>query len=227
MTSTVPEASRSAQSPSLKVFLIRGMVGFTVVSLAGFLPWVWFGRWFRNHGGELAMYLTCAAVFIGSSGLLMHRLIVGSNPIRRFYRTFSPAFALYSVLWIAAWMGMPGHLGSVLGLLLGTAGMTWILVRAFPSSRAFLPVWLGLFVLNSLGYFVGGFLESWIAQPGALEWTPWTWTKGAQMRLAMASWGLAYGLGLGAGLGFAFYRCQQTEAPVPEPTPGFSNERSS
>src|SRR5438105_10282699 len=74
--------------PSLASSLRRGIVGFTVVSIAGFAPWALFGRWFHQNVGETGMYAICALVFIGLSGLLLHRLIIGRQSLVRFYKLF-------------------------------------------------------------------------------------------------------------------------------------------
>lgn len=206
---SVPDSTRVAGSLGRSVMV--GMLGFTAVSLAGFAPWALFGRWFHRRGGELGMYIACAVVFIGLSGLCLHRLILGSGSLSRFYRLFGVAFLLYSIAWIAGWMMLRGHPGSVVGLLSGTALMAWIFVRAFEAQRHFLAVALALFLLNSAGYFLGGVLEGALMQAQSLSVLGFSVSKPTQARLAMMSWGFCYGLGFGAGLGLAFYWCQ-TEA---------------
>ena len=52
-----------------------------------------------------------------------------------------------------------------------------------------------LFILNTLGYYVGGWVEAKL---------PFE-----QKRAGMLLWGMFYGLGFGAGLGLAFYFCQE------------------
>ena len=140
------------------------------------------------------MYAACALVFIGLSGPLLHRLILGSGSLVRFYKLFSVAFAAYSVGWIAGWMAIRGHVGSLAGLLAGTLIMGWILTTAFDARRELLKVVAALFALNSLGYFLGGVIEGALIRRHALT--------------AMLLWGVCYGLGLGAGLGLAFHFCQ-------------------
>src|SRR5688572_9196427 len=107
--------------PSLGSFVQRGIVGFTVLSVAGFAPWAVMGRWFYRNLGETGLYIVCAVVFIGLSGPLLHRLIIGPGSLSRFYKLFGVTFAAYSVLWIAGWMTLRGHPGSLVGLLAGTA----------------------------------------------------------------------------------------------------------
>ena len=205
-------AQRAAgqRPPSLASSVLRGTVGFTLVSLAGFIPWAMFGHWFREpgRGGELGMYLACAVVFIVLSGLFLHRLILGTGSLIRFYLLFTPAFTAYSLAWIVGWMLLRGHPGSLTGLLSGTALMGLILCMAFDSKDQLLKVISSLFILNSLGYFIGGLVEGWLLHLPQCEFFGVSLAKPQQRLLAMLSWGLFYGLGLGAGLGYAFHLCQ-------------------
>lgn len=179
--------------PTLAASVGRGMLGFTVVSVAGFLPWPIFGRWF--HGlGEMHLYVTCTAVFIGLSGLCLHRLILGPGSLGRFYKLFSIAFIAYAVLWVAGWMALRGDAGSIAGLFGGTVAMGAILCLAFDAVRKMPAVILALFALNTLGYYAGGWVEGQLI--------------GEHRVAAMLSWGVGYGLGFGAGLGIAFHLCQ-------------------
>ncbi len=181
--------------PSLVGSLLHGIAGFTLVSIAGFAPWAITGRWVRKAIGEAGMYAACAIVFIGLSGPLLHRLILGPGSLARFYKLFGTAFAAYSAAWIVGWMALRGHAGSIAGLFAGTAVMGAILAAAFGARRAALPSIAALFVLNSIGYFAGGWVEAAVARSGPLP-------------LAMTLWGVCYGIGLGAGLGIAFHICQ-------------------
>ena len=171
-----------------------GIVGFTLLSVAGFAPWAVTGRWFHQNFGEAGLYTVCALVFIGLSGPLLHRLILGPGSFVRFYKLFTPAFIAYAAVWIAFWVWLRGREGEIAGLLGGTAVMGAILVIAFDAQRSVVKVVAALFVLNALGYFAGGWFE------GKL---------GIHHRLtAMMLWGVCYGVGFGAGLGLAFHLCQ-------------------
>jgi len=196
---SIAKRARAAGSPvpSLGASLMRGMIGFTVVSVAGFVPWAVFGKWFHMHlgkNGEVGMYVACAVVFLALTAPLLHRLIIGPGSILRFYKVFCPAFAAYSIAWIAGWMALRGHPGSIAGLLAGTMVMACMLVAAFDALRSVVKVFVALFVLNSIGYFVGGLSEAALIKAYPL--------------LAKLSWGVFYGIGLGAGLGLAFHFCQ-------------------
>jgi hypothetical protein len=196
---SVAKRARTAASsvPSLGASLMRGMIGFTVVSVAGFVPWAVFGKVFHTHlgkNGEVGMYVACAVVFLALTSPLLHRLIIGPGSMSRFYKVFCPAFAAYSVAWIAGWLALRGHPGSIAGLLAGTMLMACMLVAAFDALRSVVKVFFALFVLNSIGYFVGGLSEAALIKSYPL--------------IAKLSWGVFYGIGLGAGLGLAFHFCQ-------------------
>lgn len=179
--------------PGLRESIVRGMLGFTVVSVAGFAPWPILGRWLPA-AGEVGLYVASTAVFIGLSGLCLHRLILGPGSLARFYKLFSLAFTAYAVAWVACWMWLRGDEGIFGGLLAGTAAMGGILALAFNARREMWKIVLALFLLNTAGYCAGGWIE------GKL---------GIDHRLAgMMGWGFCYGMGFGAGLGIAFHLCQ-------------------
>lgn len=178
-------------APSLGQSIVHGAIGFTLVSVAGFVPWAVAGKWLHRLVGEAGMYVACMIVFIALAGICLHRLIIGRGSLARFYKLFSVVFVAYSIAWIAGWMFLRGHLGSVVGLLAGTVIMGGMLACAFDASAQTFKVMAALFVLNAIGYFVGGLLEARVPGiPGKLLW------------------GVCYGLGFGAGLGLAFYFCQ-------------------
>lgn len=190
----VRASDKAVALPSLASSVVRGIVGFTIVSLAGFLPWPIMDHWFR-HPTEVGLYIACTVVFIGMSGPCLHRLIIGPGSLSRFYQLFSLAFIAYAVLWVGFWMGLRGAIGEIAGLLGGTAAMGAILAWAFDAPRTAPKAILTLFILNGLGYYLGGKIE------GKL---------GVDHRLAaMLLWGICYGIGFGAGLGAAFHLCQE------------------
>jgi len=193
---SIADRARAAGAlpPSFGASLLRGIAGFTVVSVAGFVPWGVFAWWFRPRVGEAGLYAACALVFLLASGLLLHRLIIGPGSLSRFYKLFTPAFAAYSVAWIVGYMTLRGDAGGAVGLLAGTAVMGSMFAAAFGAGREWWKVIGVLFVLNSLGYFAGGVLEAALIREHPI---------GARL-----SWGVAYGAGLGAGLGLAFHLCQ-------------------
>jgi hypothetical protein len=92
-----------------------------------------------------------------------------------------------------ATLGPPSLIGGLLG---GTAVMGVILALAFAAARAMAKVIAALFVLNTLGYFAGGWVEGKLI--------------GDHRLAAMLLWGVCYGIGFGAGLGAAFHFCQES-----------------
>lgn len=180
--------------PSLGASIGRGAIGFTIVSVAGFLPWPIFDLWI--HGiGETELYLICTAVFIGLSGPCMHRLILGPGSLSRFYKLFSLAFIAYAVIWVALWTSLRSNTGVALGLLGGTTAMGAILCLAFDAWKVAWKVIAALFGLNTVGYFVGEKIAGKLIVDHPV--------------IAMLTWGLCYGAGFGAGLGAAFHFCQE------------------
>lgn len=174
---------------------MRGMLGFTVVSVAAFVPWAVFGRWFDRFGGEIGMYAACAIVFLALTGPLSCRLIIGPGSLPRFCKLFGLSFTLYSVAWIVGWMLVRGHAGSSIGLFSGAVIMGCMFAAAFDAWHVVLKVITALFVLNAVGYFAGGPIEAALIREHPVA--------------AKLLWGVTYGLGLGAGLGLAFYFCQE------------------
>jgi hypothetical protein len=197
IVSRVRSSGAPARVPSLGGSILRGIVGLTIVSVAGFAPWALGGKGLARAVGEAGMYVACAAAFIGLTGPLLHRLIIGPGSLPRFCKLFGLSFAVYSAAWIAAWMIRPGHVGSLVGLAAGTAAMGAMIATAFDARPA---AWKGipaLFLLNTIGYYAGGWVEGAVA-------------KMAPIQIAMLLWGVCYGIGLGAGLGLTFYLCQKT-----------------
>ena len=195
---------------SLSQSIWLGVIGFTVVSVAGFVPWAVAGRWFYRNIGEAGLYAVCAVVFMGLNGLLLHKLVIGSGSLSRFYKLFTIAFAAYAVAWIVGWMALKGHPGSTVGLrsivslLAGTVAMGIIMAEAFEARNQLLVIIAALFILNTAGYFIGGWVKEWVeASDGLLGLT-----RRARITLANLLWGVFYGIGFGAGLGIAFYLCQ-------------------
>lgn len=189
-------SGRPIRLPTLAESLLRGTVGFMLVSIAGFAPWPIMEHWGRGLSG-VHLYLACAAAFLGMSGVCLHRLIIGPGSLSGFYKLFALAFGAYSVAWVSLWMILRGDMGSFGGLLGGAVAMGAILALAFDAYRTLPHVIATIFTLNTIGYYLGGRLAGKLAI--------------AHRPLGMLLWGAAYGIGLGAALGVAFYLCQ-TEA---------------
>jgi hypothetical protein len=187
-------SGKTVRPPSLASSVTRGIIGFTILSLLGFLPWPIMDRWF-SHPTEIGLYVACTAIFIGLSGPCLHRLIIGPGSLSRFYQLFALAFIAYAILWVASWMGLRGNAGELAGLLCGTAAMGLILAFAFGVPTAAPKVIFVLFILNGIGYYAGGKIEGKLGVDHRLS--------------AMFLWGACYGIGFGAGLGAAFHFCQE------------------
>ncbi|MBL9139124.1 MAG: hypothetical protein JNK85_24870 [Verrucomicrobiales bacterium] len=211
---------------SLSVSIVLGSIGFCLVSIAGFIPWAIFGRELGRSLGEAGMYAVCALVFIALAGPFLHRLIMGGGSLLRFYQLFPIAFGAYSIAWIAGWMALRGHPGSLVGLLAGTALMGWILTRAFDAQDALWPIVAALFLSNAAGYFIGGWVEAGLMKARELSFFGNPLPRRSQMRFAMLAWGVFYGLGLGAGLGYAFHRCQRAARSLIGQTPPPTSQSS-
>ena len=190
----VQASTDTTPPPTLAASVWRGIFGFTVVSVAGFSPWAIFDRWFHAMR-EMDLYVACTGVFIGLSGVCLHRLIIGPGSLSRFYKLFGLTFVAYAVVWVAFWVWLRGDLGSIAGLLGGTAVMGVILALAFGAPRTIPKVIAALFVLNTLGYYVGGWIGGKLVIDHPLA--------------AMLLWAVCYGIGFGAGLGVAYHLCQE------------------
>lgn len=209
--SIVDRAKASGQAvsaPTLQESVLRGMIGFTVVSLGGFAPWVLAGRWFYRNIGEAGLYAACAIAFIGLSGWLLHKLIIGPGSLTRFYQIFGLAFLAYSALWTIGWMVLGGVKGGLVGLLAGTAGMGVILAQGFAAREATLKIVAVLFLTNAAGYFIGSWAYDGVLAMKEGNALGIVLDQTLSGILSKTAWGLCYGLGFGAGIGFAFHACQ-------------------
>lgn len=216
-------SGQSARVPTLRESVLRGMIGFTLVSLGGFAPWMFAGRTFYRAVGETGLYVACAVVFVLLSGLLLHRLIIGPGSLGRFYKVFTLAFLAYAVAWTIGWMTLRGNIGSMVGLLAGTTAMGVLLAQAFAARNATWKIIAVLFVGNAVGYFVGGWAHNAVLALKELHVLGIVLDRAARVMLSKAIWGLFYGLGFGAGIGFAFHSCQ-SEARRLIATLQFSND---
>lgn len=202
-------SGRSATPPNRRQSLLRGTIGFTIVSLIVFGVWAYFGANLTRRFGEAGFYAVCAVVFIGLTGLAMNSLIIGPGSLGRFYKLFSVAFAAYSVAWCAGWFALRGPLGGLVGTLAGTAVMGWILASAFAARGVAQKVISVLFAANTAGYFAGAAFYDYYRAHSVLEFVGVMFDTPGRNTTAKLVWGLCFGLGLGSGLGYAFYACQE------------------
>jgi len=178
---------------SLLSSILRGSLGFAVVSVAAFSVWAFGDLWFYHHGGEVTMYSACFLVLVMLPGVLLHRLLAGPRSLGRFYTIFIPAFLAYAVAWSAGWFRIGAGIGEWVASLAGSFAFAAVLAIMSRNGRALLPSTLVLFVAHSAGYFLG----EWICYVSLHD------------VLSELIWGLLYGLGFGAGIGHAFWAMQR------------------
>ena len=178
--------------------MVRGGLGFAVVSTAAFGVWVFGGKWFSHHGGEAAMYAGCCLVFLLLAGVLLHPLLQGQKTVSRFYKIFIPAFIVYAVAWCAGWFLMGAGNGEWVASLAGSVAFTVIMAAMLNGWRALPLSALVMFLGHSAGYFAG-------------EKVCYTSLHSANSELM---WGALYGLGFGLGIGHAFAAMQRSCSPA-------------
>jgi hypothetical protein len=179
--------------------LVRGSVGFALVSVAAFAVWAFGGSWFKGHGGDPAMYASVAAVFVILTGLALHPLVQGPRRLGRFYVAFVPAFLAYTAAWCAIYFKLGRGLGEWLASAGGTAAFAVVACFLLGNRRAIPRAALALFLGHSLGYFLGGPIYYGM--------------KGDLGTLGRLLWGALYGLGFGAGIGYCFFKAQAKATP--------------
>jgi len=173
-----------------------GAIGFCLASLLVFATVAFGERWMYRHLGLMGAYVCWTLLFIGAGGGVLSRLVIGPGRLGRFYVLFSIAFLAYAVGWVAAYFAMPNRAGEWFGSVAGSVLMGLILTWAFGALRIAPKIVAVLFAGNSIGYFLGDFLNNTL-----------------HGKTGMLLWGVAFGLGLGAGLGAALYFAQ---APIRE-----------
>jgi hypothetical protein len=181
---------------SLTQSISFGAVSFCLASLLVFSTVAFAERWMYRNLGLTGAYVCWTLLFILSGGGVLSRLVLGPGRLARFYVLFSVAFMAYAVGWVAAYFTLPNKMGEWLGALAGSVLMGVILAWAFGALQDALKIIAVLFVANSIGYFLGDFLNNEL-----------------RGKTGMLAWGIAFGLGLGAGLGASLFFAQ---APVRE-----------
>jgi len=210
--------SERGQGSGVVQSVVRGGVGFALVSVAAFAVWAFAGKWLYTRGGEAGLYAACLAAFLGLSGLLLHPLLRGPRPLARFYLIFVPAFLAYAIFWCAAWFLLGSGPGEWLGSLLGGIAFVAIAGWGLGSYRGSATATVVLFILHSAGYFSGGQLMRWMGSRDAAAMLAGV-SKAQLSALAKLGWGLLYGLGFGAGMGFVFFTFQRRHDAVPARVP--------
>lgn len=184
---------------------LHGALGFAAVSIAAYSIWAFAPR---VAGSEYGMYALIALVYLGGAGLALCGLLHGTRRLGRFYRMFLPAFFGYALLWSLAWFVVKGRPGEWLGAAAGTlffSAVCWLWLKRPPG------FWVGalvLFVLHTVGYFMGG---KWMYSVSKVDNVTLAVAKvfleGVTRQqlgiVAKLGWGLFHGLGFGAGIGFS------------------------
>jgi hypothetical protein len=200
-------ANQEHEHPCVAHSVIRGSIGFALVSLAAFSVWAFGEKWFRNSSGETGLYGACTLVFVALSGVLLHPLVRGPGSLVRFYSVFIPAFLGYAVVWCSAWFALRFGPGEWLGSLLGSIAFVGVMSWRMRNPAGFVKTSLVVFALHSAGYFLGGYLMHWLLGPGGSS-VFIGFSKNTLGLVAKLGWGLLYGLGFGGAIGYAFHTVQ-------------------
>ncbi len=177
--------------PSLNFSLAVGSVGFGAASLAVFATVALGERWLYRNLGLNGAYTFWTVMFIVLGGSVFGPILVTRWRLPKFYLLFGAAFFAYAVGWTASYFILRDPAGEWVGSLLGSFLLTSVLLLGFGRLRLLLRLGLIVFVLNSLGYFLGSALNDYFGgRPG------------------MLLWGVSYGLFLGAGISFVLHSSQ-------------------
>lgn len=168
---------------------------FTLVSIAGFAPWVLAGRWFYRTVGEGGLYAACLLAFLGAAVLLLPALLTGERRVRRTALWFLPAFTAYAVVWCACWFGFGGRTGEWTGALIGGAVFVALSVWTLGRPRTLFITTLVFLAAHTAGYFAGDLAYRVLG-------------SSASKTIGMLAWGVCYGIGFGAGIGWLVHACQ-------------------
>ena len=193
--------STTSNPPGLAQSIRIGTLGFTVLGLAGFLPWA-LGA--GNSLGEEGMYALCAVVFILLSSPLLHRLMPGPGSLWRFQLLFTGAFFAYAAAWMLVWFQLRIDKSDYLGLAIGTCLFALIVVWRLGAWKKLLPGFLGLAILHTAGYWIGEHFYIELRSKSELDLAGLHLTAKQCALAAKLVWGLFYGLGFGAGIGWLF-----------------------
>ena len=181
--------------PSLKYSLAVGSFGFGAASLVVFVTVALGERWLYSRLGLNGAYLFWTALFILLGGGALGSLAVTRWRLPRFYLLFGAAFFAYAVGWTASYFLLQDPAGEWVGSLLGSFLLTGVILMGFGRLRFVWKIGAIVFVLNSIGYFLGSAVNDYFGG-----------------RSGMLLWGLIYGLFLGAGIGFVLHSSQVREA---------------
>ena len=184
-------ANNKPTLPSINFSLAVGSIGFSAASLAVFATVALGERWLYAHLGLNGAYVFWTLLFILLGGSVFRPILVTRWRLPKFYLLFGAAFFAYAVGWTASYFLVRDPAGEWVGSLIGSFLLTAVLLMGFGRLRFVLKMGLVVFVLNSLGYFLGSALNDFFGgRPG------------------MLLWGVVYGLFLGAGISFVLHSSQ-------------------
>ena len=171
--------------------VLRGGIGFCLVSLIVFATVAYGERWMYARLGVLGAYVVWTLAFILLGGFVLGLGVEGRWRLPKFYFLWGLAFFAYAAGWVCAYFTLRGPGGEWLGSLVGSLLMTTVFALGFSAARSIPVLSLLLFIANSAGYFLGSALNDYIGgRPG------------------MLLWGLLYGLLLGSGISALLYLLQ-------------------
>lgn len=218
----IQNSGRQPNPPTFKQSLLLGGIGFTLISLIVFGIWAFGGRALSKGLGEGGFYAVCAVAFIGLSGALFDRLIVVRGTLARFYGLFTVSFFAYSFLWCVAWFLLQkqqpnvwygfatgARPAGVAGALAGTLAMAACFSAGFSNWKPFWKNAAILFATNTVGYFLGDLMFTWLLSDAGANALDNSIGKAARIVLAKLSWGLGYGLGFGVGIAQNLHALQE------------------
>ena len=173
--------------------IVRGGIGFCLVSLVVFATVAFGERWMYARLGVLGAYVVWTLAFILLGGAVLGSLVGGSRwRLPQFYLLWGLAFFGYAAGWVGAYFTLRGVAGEWVGSLFGSVLMTVIFALGFSAVRLIPKLSLLLFIANSAGYFLGSALNDYIGG-----------------RAGMLLWGAVYGLFLGSALGATLHQLHQ------------------
>lgn len=216
----IQQAGEKPKLRSLSNCMFTGGLGFCLISLFVFGIWAVAGRFLSRNFGEAGFYAVCAIAFIGLSGALFNRLVIGPGSIRSFYGLFTSAFIAYSILWCVAWFVLRrpsqewygfltgARMAGLVGALIGTLAMAAFFSAGFGNWQTFWKNALVLFATNTAGYFLGDLLFTWLLSDEAAKTFAEILSRPARITAAKLAWGFGYGIGFGLGIGHNLFELQ-------------------
>jgi hypothetical protein len=180
-------------TPSLFRSALMSAGSFATTSLIVFATVAFAERWMYRNLGLGGAYIAWTLMFIVLGGLGFFHVLRGKWRSPRFFLVYTAAFILYAAGWVGAYFKLRGTAGEWVGSLAGTFLMVSVFALWFGSLRSLWKLWAILFVANSIGYFLGSWLNDTLHD-----------ARG------MLAWGVAYGFFLGAGIGCVIHLSQES-----------------